>query len=280
METVCKTHDKEEKARNLNLITHAKVERAHESDAHALIPAVEAFEKLGLKPKELSGDQSYGSDDNVEAARKIGVEVISPVKKGPEGRIGLSDFKMDSKGKTVSCPRGKAPVKVNKKKNFSAAFDSHVCQNCPRLGECPVEKGKRHFYLRYSQKDVRLAFRRQYQETDEFKDRYRWRSGIEATFSEGDKKTGIKNLRVRGFRAVRFAAVLKAAGLNVLRAAAVLKARKKKDRPGDGAASGLFSFVLSVKERLKSAFGRFKKKFSVFFRKNELRPAIQADFRF
>ncbi|VEN73677.1 hypothetical protein EPICR_20144 [Candidatus Desulfarcum epimagneticum] len=50
---------------------------------------------------------------------------------------------------------------------------------------------------------------------------------------------------LRGFRAVRFVTVLKAAGLKILRAAAVLKARKNKDRPGDGAASGLFPFVLS-----------------------------------
>ncbi|VEN73440.1 hypothetical protein EPICR_170057 [Candidatus Desulfarcum epimagneticum] len=62
------------------------------------LPALKPASKLGLKPKELSGDQSYGGDDNVEAAKKIGMEVISPVKKGPEGRIGLLDFKMDSSG--------------------------------------------------------------------------------------------------------------------------------------------------------------------------------------
>ena len=54
--------------------------------------------------------------------------------------------------------------------------------------------------------------RRRHQETDEFRERYRRRAGVEATFSELNRKTGVNNLRVRGFRAVRFAAILKAAG--------------------------------------------------------------------
>ena len=35
---------------------------------------------------------------------------------------------------------------------------------------------------------------------------------------------GVKHLRVRGFKAVRFSAMLKALGLNILRAAAVMAA--------------------------------------------------------
>ena len=42
-----------------------------------------------------------------------------------------------------------------------------------------------------------------------------------------DRRTGVKNLRVRGLEAVRFCAVLKAAGLNLIRAAAVRRARRK-----------------------------------------------------
>jgi hypothetical protein len=58
----------------------------------------------------------------------------------------------------------------------------------------------------------------------EFKDKYRWRSGIEATFSEMDKKTGVKRLRVRGLSAVSYCARLKAIAVNLFRATAVRKA--------------------------------------------------------
>ena len=68
---------------------------------------------------------------------------------------------------------------------------------------------------------MRIAKRRAYEQTDEFKDRYRWRSGVEATMSEYDRRTGAKRLRVRGFKAVRFCATLKALGINLLRAAAI-----------------------------------------------------------
>jgi len=50
----------------------------------------------------------------------------------------------------------------------------------------------------------------------EFKDRYRWRAGVEATMSELDRPTGVKRLRFQGFKAVRFSATLKTTGINLL----------------------------------------------------------------
>jgi hypothetical protein len=58
-------------------------------------------------------------------------------------------------------------------------------------------------------------------------DTYRWRAGVEATMSELDRPTGIKKLRVRGFGAVRFCAIIKAAELNLLRAARFRRAKAK-----------------------------------------------------
>jgi len=42
--------------------------------------------------------------------------------------------------------------------------------------------------------------------------------------SEFDRRTGVKKLRVRGYKAVRFAVVLKAIAVNIFRATAVRKA--------------------------------------------------------
>ena len=39
--------------------------------------------------------------------------------------------------------------------------------------------------------------------------------------NEYDRRTGVKHLRVRGIKAVRFCATLKALGVNILRATAV-----------------------------------------------------------
>jgi len=68
---------------------------------------------------------------------------------------------------------------------------------------------------------MRIEKRKAYEQTDEFKDRYRWRAGVESTGSEYDRKTGVKHLRVRGLKAVRFCATLKAIGVNIFMATAL-----------------------------------------------------------
>ena len=60
------------------MITDVEVEPAHNSDANALISAVESTAEQGLKPRELTADPLYGSDENHEQAKEHGVELIAP----------------------------------------------------------------------------------------------------------------------------------------------------------------------------------------------------------
>jgi len=104
---------------------------------------------------------------------------------------------------------------VKKRKRISIGFSFPDCEACPDLSGCPVKKGKKHYYLRCSNKEIRIARRRKNEQTEAFQDRYRWRVGIEATMSEYDRRTGVKRLRVRGLKAVRYCATLKALGINI-----------------------------------------------------------------
>jgi hypothetical protein len=114
-----------------------------------------------------------------------------------------------------------------------------------------VKPGKKKAYLRYSEKRYRLAKRRSWEASEAFIDDYRWRAGVEATMSEFDRRTGVKKLRVRGMPAVRFCARMKATGLNILRAGAVRKARRKA-RQAKGACAGFFDLLIhAVKERIQ-----------------------------
>jgi len=230
METFCDDDDKKEES--LNLITHVDVEPAHNSDANALIPAIEAAEKQNLKPKELIADSLYGSDDNRERAKQHDVELTAPAMGAvDQNKLNLSDFQFSAKGEVVACPCGHAPSKVKNRKRVSIGFASRHCQNCQELSKCPVKKGKKYYYLRFTDKEMRIAQRRIFEQSDNFKDRYRWRAGVEATMSEYDRRTGVKHLRVRGLKAVRFCATLKALGVNIFRAAAV---RATKMMPEQG----------------------------------------------
>ena len=267
METYCK--DEGAKEKSLNLITHIQVEPAHESDANALIPAIESSKGRGLAPEELLADTLYGSDENCQKAEKLGVEVVSPAKgtKEKDG-IGLSDFEVSEKGDVVSCPRGHVPVRTKTKKTrHTVAFDSQHCGTCPLQGTCPVKQGKKYHYLRYTDKEMRLARRRSYEQTEEFKDRYRWRSGVEATMSEYDRRTGVKHLRVRGFKAVRFCVTLKTVGVNIFRATAVRKAVNNGRTAYGGVLSALMHAISVVKERFLMAWGQLRKNFTLFGRR-------------
>jgi hypothetical protein len=262
LETYSTEAPQEDSPPNLKLITHVQVEPAHQSDAHALLPALEATAKRDLAPQEVLADALYGSDENCEAAKEMGVELVSPVMGTPTEKVLLlPEFEFAKSGKVRQCPQGHAPVKVKEKGNrFTASFELAACDHCPRRGECPVVPGKRHFYLRYDRKAIRLAKRRAYEETPEFRERYRFRAGIEGTISAYDARTGVKELRVRGLEAVRFCATLKAIGINIFRALVVWRALRDGSEAlafGKSGFGGLYFFFKELLGTLRSSFNEF-----------------------
>jgi hypothetical protein len=247
---VAESYSTSEDINTLNLITNVIVEPAHKSDANALIPLIEATTELGLKPKEVTVDTIYGSDENCQKAKALGIEVISPVMgKLGEGSVPLTEFTMNSENEITSCPEGCVPLSTRSKDdNHTALFSKKTCRSCSRRKGCPTMPGKKGNYLRYDDKAIRLAQRRAQEDTPEFRDRYRFRAGVEGTMSQLDRLTGFKNLRVRGLSAVSFAAFLKAAGINIIRAAAF----RNREKEGELALIAALSMLsCAVKERLQ-----------------------------
>ena len=66
-------------ANEVQLIVSALPQTAVEADANALAPMLEDLQKRDLLPEEMLADTAYGSDDNVQKAAALGVEVVSPV---------------------------------------------------------------------------------------------------------------------------------------------------------------------------------------------------------
>jgi len=265
METYTDSENKEIKSKMLNLITHVEVEKACDSDAQALIPAIKSANERGLCPAELGADALYGSDENYEAAKSMGVELVAPVYGNREkGAVSLSEFEFSETGHVLLCPQGQKPLISKKKKTrFAQGFSCEACAKCPLVNDCPVKPGKKYYYLRYEEKAMRIAKRRAIEQTTEFKDRYRWRAGIEATMSALDRRTGVKRLRVRGFKAVRFSAILKAIGVNLFRAAAVRRAANHDNADPNNAKSALNHAFFFVKEHFKRIFCPLKNYFAL-----------------
>ena len=221
-------HDNKQDDRKPDLITYVEVEPAHKHDANALQPAIDSTRERNCCPEELTCDTLYGGDENVQQAAKKDVEVIAPLKgPAPSHEISLSDFEIDEKTHFVTeCPEGHEPDNVcrTRTNRIRARFTRKTCSACPILKYCPVKLSKKAAFLRYDDKILRLAHRRVYEQTKEYQDRFRWRSGVEGTNSHLKSDVGAGQLRVRGIKSVRYAVVLKALGLNILRCAKALGA--------------------------------------------------------
>ena len=204
----------------------------------------------------------------------VGVTVIAPAMgKSSDKEITLADFETSDKGIIIACPQGHQPTKTTQKKErHCATFPLETCVNCPCSAQCPAKQGKKYFNVSYKNKDLRLARRRKTEDSDEFKEIYRYRAGAEATMSQLDRKTGIKHLRYRGFDAVRFCVFLKVTGLNILRAAAAWAALKSGQIPT------LERLLLLFKE-LFIAFWNFNKNFWQFFQIRFSKTTSKPNFR-
>lgn len=67
-------------------------------------PAIDDVGKRDLAPTELLADTLYGSDDNVETAKDLGITVIAPVMGAKESATGLADFTFNDKDQIIACP--------------------------------------------------------------------------------------------------------------------------------------------------------------------------------
>jgi Transposase DDE domain len=127
------------------------------------------------------------------------------------------------KAEVLRCPVGETPVEQqvtnpNGKTVRLAIFAGARCVGCPLRGQCPTEKrGDETRVLRYTAADVAVARRRIEQETPEFKERHKIRSGIEATHSELKRCHRLGKLRVRRKARVSLSVRLKVLALNIKR---------------------------------------------------------------
>jgi hypothetical protein len=110
-----------------------------------------------------------------------------------------------------------------------ALFERSARGTCHGRDNCPVKVKSSQARLTYRYSQVRIAKRRAYQDTAEFKDKYRMRSGIEATNSQL-ARSRMKRLPVRGLGAVTFQVMFKslAENIKIITRYVVLKAKRRR----------------------------------------------------
>lgn len=207
------------------VITDVSVDGAHASDQKDVIPVIDRLEERSHKPDELFADAGYGSGENILEAQERGVQLSAPVTVGKppnEEKMQLSDFETSADYTRVkACIKGHAPClcrRIKDGKTVEAIFSGEHCTQCELLPICLVKRRKKGQYrLRYKLKDMAASHRRVEQKTVDFKERYKIRSGIEATISEADRLTGLKRAWTRGRDRVTMSVFMKALAINIKR---------------------------------------------------------------
>jgi hypothetical protein len=208
-----------------DLITHVAVDPLTMHDQDALVPALDDTDTRHISPKELLADSHYGSTECIAHAERRDVEIVAPAltaKGTKQGKLTLEDFELDDDGRVLSCPAGHLPVETRiAEVRLQVLFDPVVCGACPDKDRCPAAAvGRPSPRYQYTHNRIRHRARRLHNASDEFRDRYRWRAGVEATMSRFKHQMGMARLRIRGMRKVTFTALLLALGLNIHRVAA------------------------------------------------------------
>ena len=251
-----------------NIITYVETEGAHNSDAHALTPALEKTAQDGICPKEAQADTVYASDENCEKAAEMGVELVGPAPRGKEkdDRLHLSDFELSDDGEIIACPEGRKPVSTKRNKSSQTLlFDSASCDECAKNKICPVKKKKKYHSVNFSGKTLRLTKRRLHEKTDEFKERYRMRAGVEATMAEFDRRTGVGHVRYRGLRLMQFAVFMKAVGINLFRATRAKAAQLHKKQHENHGQNPFDRIFFVFKEQMVTFGDKMLKNFALRF---------------
>jgi hypothetical protein len=144
----------------------------------------------------------------------------------------LSDFGPTDLGVIPTCPMGRAPERFesnNADDGGGARFNLEGRESSPKRNDRPVKVRVARAGLAHTCKQVGVARRRAFEETNELRRLCRHRSGAEATNSR-PARLGMKRLRVGGRRSVHQKIILKALAVNIQRVDGYLHRQARKNR--------------------------------------------------
>ena len=205
------------------VISQVEVEGAHKSDQEAAERIHENLKERGHTPEVSYVDSGYVSGENILNAEKEGIDLKGPIggKSTDEEKVPIGDFEFNKeRTKVERCPAGYEPQRQEQSrdgKSVNAYFDKEKCSGCPYADKCPTRSNKNSRVLRFTPSQVACAQRRKEQQTPEFKEEHKIRSGIEATNSHLKNDRGMGRLRVRGSPAVKLSVIFKVIAENFSR---------------------------------------------------------------
>lgn len=207
------------------LITHVQTTPAPRSDEGVLSAIHADLAEKELLPDQHLVDSGYTTLTNLVTSRSDHeVDLVGPTLKThwyqAETGYDLTHFLIDWEAETVTCPQGRSssswtPVQDAGKSLIKVKFSQSDCKVCPSRLLC-TGTTRRSMTLHPKEQMQALFAARQREETDEFKDTYRHRAGIEGTHSQGVRTMGLRRSRYIGLRKTHLGHVAIAAAINIV----------------------------------------------------------------
>ena len=223
------------------LLTHVHTTAATVHEAQCTVPIQQALVEKALPPREHLVDAAYISTELlVESQAQQGITLRGPTRPTQgwqaqvEGGYTVDQFAVDWAQQRVRCPQGKWSVAwwdqgiQARSRPIFVEFALADCQACPARAVCTraQQQGRRVGLPPQAQYEALQAAQRWYR-SEEGKQGYKQRAGVEGTLSQGVRGLGLRCARYRGLEKAHLQHVATAAAINVDRIVAWLDARPR-----------------------------------------------------
>lgn len=218
-----------------HLIVHVETTPAPVPDVAMLEPIHAALAAKDLLPGQHFVDAGYPDADSLVSSAAHSIDLVGPVaadtswqKRQGQG-FDVTGFTIHWQAQQARCPQGQHSIGWAPSHNtfgvevIHVRFDPRDCRACPVRQQCTqAQTGPRTLKLMPQAQHEALQAARQRQETAEFKERYRLRSGIEGTLSQGTRALGLRQTRYIGLAKTHLQHIVTAAAIDLIRVVAWL----------------------------------------------------------
>jgi transposase len=211
-----------------DLITNVVTTGAAVPDAVMTGPVHDMLAAAGLSPGQHAADAGYASADLLLDARARGITLLAPLAAdaSPQARSGgytAQMFTIDWDHQQATCPQGAtsrkwAPTQQGNREAYVVAFPAAACRACPARDKCTSSaRSGRQLFLRPRKVHQAAAAARAEQASQQWKDRYAIRAGVEGTIRQATHVTGIRTARYLGLPKTSLEHAAAAAAINLIR---------------------------------------------------------------
>jgi transposase len=215
------------------VITNVHTTVATEQDVACTAAIQQSMAERQILPSRHFVDTGYvDAELLVESSEKHGIELFGPTRsnnswQSREGGYDTTQFQVDWENQKAVCPQGKQSVywyehqpKQSAHPLVKIKFAQKDCQSCLNRSKCVrSETGvARSLHLPGTGYYQALEQSRQKLASEEGKQEYKKRAGIEGTLSQGVRRGSLRRSRYQGLQKTHLQEVATAAGINILRA--------------------------------------------------------------